>query len=254
MSAKARAKTRGAHRLIEQHTGIDRAETQLMTPVEAATLAQSIEQEIADVKKTEEIEFERWKQSVAEEQWRRCECEDGTTVLRSNGSCECCDGFGSDLDEPMLEELGLIEEDEEASAPVEATSYQGWLRDNRELISKMMDEYDKDRKAPGKFDSLPPEARAFMKSISLCRIPGPGTMVIGNVKPVQKAGWRRMRVTVDSGAAESVIPTDEMPEYTKHRHPVEEYVQTATGEPIVNEGEQRLPILTPSGHLRGMTF
>ena len=79
-------------------------------------------------------------------------------------------------------------------------------------------------------------------------------MVIGNVKPVQQAGWRRMRVTVDSGAAESVIPTDEMPEYTKHRHPVEEYFQTATGEPIVNEGEQRLPILTPSGHLRGMTF
>ena len=34
----------------------------------------------------------------------------------------------------------------------------------------------------------------------------------------------------------------------------DEYFQTASGEPIRNEGEQRIPVVTPSGQLKGMTF
>ena len=32
------------------------------------------------------------------------------------------------------------------------------------------------------------------------------------------------------------------------------WYQTASGEPIINEGEQVLPMVTPSGNLRSMTF
>ena len=63
-----------------------------------------------------------------------------------------------------------------------------------------------------------------------------------------------MRVTVDSGAAESVIPVDEITFYEKMPGAVEEYFQTASGEAIRNEGEQRIPVITPSGQLKGMTF
>ena len=82
----------------------------------------------------------------------------------------------------------------------------------------------------------------------------PGATVINSVKPAHHSGWRRMRVTVDSGAAESVIPIDEVTNYEKVPRVMEEYFQTASGEPIRNEGEQRIPVVTPSGQLKGMTF
>ena len=63
-----------------------------------------------------------------------------------------------------------------------------------------------------------------------------------------------MRITVDSGAAESVIPLDEVANYAPRPHAVEEFFQTAPGEAIRNEGEQKIPVVTPSGQLRGMTF
>ena len=63
-----------------------------------------------------------------------------------------------------------------------------------------------------------------------------------------------MRITVDSGAAESVIPVDEVQNYKRHRLEKDEWFQTASGEPIRNEGEQRIPIMLSSGQLRGMTF
>ena len=80
-----------------------------------------------------------------------------------------------------------------------------------------------------------------------------GAVVINNVKAV-RSGWQRMRVTVDSGAAESVIPLGEITAYPRIKPVVDEWYQTASGEPIKNEGEQRIPMLMPSGQLRGMTF
>ena len=57
-----------------------------------------------------------------------------------------------------------------------------------------------------------------------------------------------------SGAAESVVPIAEITCYPKIKPAIEEWFQTASGEPIANEGEQRLPMVTPSGQLRGMAF
>ena len=53
-----------------------------------------------------------------------------------------------------------------------------------------------------------------------------------------------MRVTVDSGAAESVTLVDEISFYEKMPRAIEEYFQTAFGETIRNEGEQRIPVVT----------
>ena len=64
-------------------------------------------------------------------------------------------------------------------------------------------------------------------------------------------------MAIDSGAAETVIP---------HRlvgqHPIKDTeasrngkcYASATGQPIPNLGEQRLPLVTQEGTLRGMTF
>ena len=59
---------------------------------------------------------------------------------------------------------------------------------------------------------------------------------------------------MDSGAAESVIPVDEVVKYKKNKLRIDEWFQTASGEPIKNEGEQKIPIMLSSGQLRGMTF
>ena len=70
-------------------------------------------------------------------------------------------------------------------------------------------------------------------------------------------GWQLLSMAVDSGAAETVIP---------HRlvsqHPIKDTnasragmcYSSATGEPIPNLGEQRIPLLTMENTLRGMTF
>ena len=68
-------------------------------------------------------------------------------------------------------------------------------------------------------------------------------------------GWRRVRVAVDSGAAESVIPTGEVPEYPPKQLSEPVYYQTASGETIANEGEQVLPVMTDNGvELKALTF
>ena len=78
--------------------------------------------------------------------------------------------------------------------------------------------------------------------------------VTGFRKKARGQGWRKVKVAVDSGAAESVIPIDLIQNYAKIPHSCDEYFQTASGEPIKNEGEQRIPVVTPSGQLKGMTF
>jgi hypothetical protein len=70
-------------------------------------------------------------------------------------------------------------------------------------------------------------------------------------------GWQYLSLTVDSGAAETVIP-----HMMVQSHPIVETqasrsglnYASATGDPIPNLGEQKLPLLTQEGSLRAMTF
>ena len=101
---------------------------------------------------------------------------------------------------------------------------------------------------------MPAEAKAFLKCIGMFKCHGQGATVINTVAQPHKSGWKKMRITVDSGAAESVIPFDEVQNYKRYKPERDEWFQTASGEPIKNEGEQRIPIMLSSGQLRGMTF
>ena len=83
------------------------------------------------------------------------------------------------------------------------------------------------------------------------------TKTLGNVNGAQttqreKQGWRKVELTVDSGAAESVIPPWLVTNYpiVKPLHPI--WYQSATGEPIADEGEQQIPVVTQAGRLRGL--
>ena len=78
--------------------------------------------------------------------------------------------------------------------------------------------------------------------------------VIGAVEAEVKSAWRKMKVTVDSGAAESVIPPDVIDNYPLIQHKDDIYYGTASGEPLKNLGELKLPMVTPSRRLKGMTF
>ena len=70
-------------------------------------------------------------------------------------------------------------------------------------------------------------------------------------------GWQKVSMAVDSGAAETVIPHTLVT-----GHPIRETeasrrgvnYASATGQPIPNLGEQRLPLCTMEGTLRSMTF
>ena len=72
-----------------------------------------------------------------------------------------------------------------------------------------------------------------------------------------RCGWQLMSVAIDSGAAETVIPHKLV-----SQHPIMETkasrsglcYASATNQPIPNLGEQRLPLVTGEGTLRGMTF
>ena len=76
-------------------------------------------------------------------------------------------------------------------------------------------------------------------------------------REMERAGWQRFSLAIDSGAAETVIPHNEV-----HEHPIRETAASkggvtyasATGAPIPNLGEQILPLLTQEGSLRSMTF
>ena len=74
---------------------------------------------------------------------------------------------------------------------------------------------------------------------------------------IEGTRWQKVSMAVDSGAAETVIP------YKLVRsHPIHETdasksglnYASATGDPIPNLGEQRLPLITQEGTLRAMTF
>ncbi len=75
--------------------------------------------------------------------------------------------------------------------------------------------------------------------------------------PHRSQEWQCLSVAVDSGAAETVIPYTLIKDY-----PIEETSRSraglcyasATGAPIPNLGEQKLPMATMEGSLRMMTF
>ena len=88
----------------------------------------------------------------------------------------------------------------------------------------------------------------------------PGDRPINELKNEEKVyeqGWQRVSMAVDSGAAETVIPHTLVT-----GHPIRETdasrkgvnYASATGQPIPNLGEQRLPLCTVEGTLRSMTF
>ena len=77
---------------------------------------------------------------------------------------------------------------------------------------------------------------------------------IGAMPAQEHAGWRRVGITVDSGAADSVAAPDAFPGYPVKKHPTPIFYQSATGEPITNTGSQQVALVTNEGTLRGMTF
>ena len=70
-------------------------------------------------------------------------------------------------------------------------------------------------------------------------------------------GWQYLALTVDSGAAENIIPhmlvQDQATQETDASRNGLNYA-SATGDPIPNLGEQKLPLLTHEGSLRAVTF
>ncbi len=69
--------------------------------------------------------------------------------------------------------------------------------------------------------------------------------------------WRKISIAIDSGAAETVIPHTLVPEYPitdTERSRSGLCYASATGQPIPNLGEQRLPLATREGSLRMMAL
>ena len=82
-----------------------------------------------------------------------------------------------------------------------------------------------------------------------------GALAIGAIDLRSSDGWRRVKIAVDSGAAESVILAGATSEYPPVQHSQAIYYTTASGKTIVNEGQQVLPIATANATgLRSMTF
>ena len=69
--------------------------------------------------------------------------------------------------------------------------------------------------------------------------------------------WRRVSIAIDSGACDSVISPEHVPDHEVHES-VEsrrgEIFQSATGEPILNLGDFRLPLYMREGTVRGMVM
>ena len=126
------------------------------------------------------------------------------------------------------------------------------------------DRVDRDARSPGpEFEPMEVPAKWSGASGVLsatashlgCILNSGATAVINSVAAARlEAGWRRMKVTVDSGAAESVIPELEETRYPKSKHAQDIFYSTASGEPILNLGEQRIPMWTANGRPCAMTF
>ena len=74
-------------------------------------------------------------------------------------------------------------------------------------------------------------------------------------KPVAGCdGWRRVVITIDSGAAESVADPRAFPGYDVKNHSQPILYQSATGQSITFVGEHVIALITADGSLRGMTL
>ena len=100
---------------------------------------------------------------------------------------------------------------------------------------------------------LDKEFRFMSDAASVNCFTKPGSICGASAQP-KSDGWTKVRVTVDSGAADSVASPDAFPGYCVVAHPKPEFFQSATGEPIINEGEQRVAMITEEGSARGMKF
>ena len=76
------------------------------------------------------------------------------------------------------------------------------------------------------------------------------SQTINAVPAAEHQGWRQVAITVDSGAADSVVNPDMFPGYAVRKHERPIFYQSATGEPICNRGEQDIALLTREGTLR----
>ena len=70
-------------------------------------------------------------------------------------------------------------------------------------------------------------------------------------------GWQYFSPTVDSGAAETVVPHALVQDHAMHETGASRSglnYASGTGDPVPNLGEQKLPLLAQQGSLRAMTF
>ena len=77
-----------------------------------------------------------------------------------------------------------------------------------------------------------------------------------NSSDAQRA-WRRVSIAIDSGACDSVISPEHVPDHEVHESAESrrgENFQSATGEPIPNLGDLRLPLYMREGTVRGMVM
>jgi len=70
-----------------------------------------------------------------------------------------------------------------------------------------------------------------------------------------KPAWRQVSIAIDSGACDSVIAPEDVPEQKVHESPESrrgENFLSATGEEIPNLGDVRLPLYLREGTVKGM--
>ncbi len=82
---------------------------------------------------------------------------------------------------------------------------------------------------------------------------------LGAIKEEDKLKWKKISIAVDSGACDSVMPPKELPAYEDRIVETiasinrQEFI-SATGDPIENYGEVRVPMMTKEGKGRTMVF
>ena len=111
-------------------------------------------------------------------------------------------------------------------------------------------EHDQD--ATGQGTTSKPTSATPDGAGNVCCFALPGS--INSVPQMEKEGWTRVGVTIDSGAADSAAAPESFPGYAVIQHSAPQFYQSATGEPIVNVGEQMVTMVTGEGALRGMKF
>ena len=97
------------------------------------------------------------------------------------------------------------------------------------------------------------EHRKLYHDQPLCALPQP----TGSQWQGWMLGWQYLALTVDTGAAETVIPHTLVQDHAIQETDASSNglnYESATGDPIPNLGEQELPLLTQEGSLRAMTF